>query len=140
MVASPPTSPNRRVRRLRVASASHDDALRVTTSLADALHTASIPFADRGKLVVIRRLDLGRISPHANSISLSLRLESALREIQAVSFDFPGAENAPAVAFPDRFSGLIALARCLANGATTEQWFWEAIVPGWRTAKIEPER
>jgi hypothetical protein len=135
MLAPPPVSASRRVRQLQISASSPDDGRRVATAVADALHTASMPFAERGRLVVIRRLDLGRVSARANSVSLSLRLESALQEIlwEAISFDASGADRASVVTFPDRASALAVLARRLATGLPVDDWFWESIVPGWRS-------
>lgn len=124
---------SRRVRRLHLRADADDDAARAATLLTDALHTASLP-SDHGRLVVIQRLALGRISTHASPAALALHIERVTREAlsAAVVYDLPAASRANAVVFPDRSEAIVALAALHARNEPTDQWFWTAIVPAWQ--------
>jgi hypothetical protein len=137
---SPP--PARHVRRLHVRAAVEDDARHAATLLTDALSTASLPAADQGRLIVIQRLALGRISTRVSPASLALHIELATRDaiLQAVTYDRAAAGAANAVVFPDRSEAIIALARLHALGFAADEWFWPSIVGGWRTGLSRRER
>ncbi|MGH7947319.1 MAG: hypothetical protein ACREH8_04615, partial [Opitutaceae bacterium] len=130
----------RRVRRLRLRSTDADTVRHASTTLSDALHTASLPDADGGRLLVIRRLNLGRISANASSATLALLLERTTRAAadQAVHFDQPGAELADAISFPGRTEAVLGLARRVARRQSLRGWFWDQLLPGWSTAKTRP--
>lgn len=104
--------------------------------LEDALHTASLPGAMGGRVLIIRRLNVGRIDPNASSTTLALTLEARLRTLgtTAVYALHPSAENAAAVYFVDEAEPVIALARKLARGERPSAWFWPRVVPGWQPA------
>ena len=127
--------PSRRVRHLRVRGPREDEARHAAIVLADALHTASMPIAERGQMLLVRKLELGRISPRASAATLALLVERALRDLQmaAVPFDLPTAASANAVLFPGRAEAIARLARLHARGIEAHEWFWTAAVPGWRT-------
>lgn len=122
----------RRVLRARVRCARPDDARHAGVLLADALRTASVP--DRGRLIVFRRVDLGRLSPRGSATAWSRRLERELQALadRAVFFTEPAAAHAPTVWFPDDWQPAIELAVRLVRGAESAGWFWSAAVPGWR--------
>ena len=122
----------RRVLRARVRCARPDDARHAGVLLADALRTASLP--DRGRLIVFRRVDLGRLSPRSSATAWSRRLERELQALadRAVFFAEPAAARAPTVWFPDDWQPAIELAVRLVRGAESTGWFWSAAVPGWR--------
>jgi len=134
--------PSRRVRHLRIRSPAEDEARRASIVLADALHTASMPIAERGQMLLVRKLALGRISPRASSATLALLLERALRNVRmaAVAFDLPAAAGANAVVIPGRAEAIARLARLHARGIETHEWFWPAAVPGWGAALSRGER
>jgi hypothetical protein len=138
----PTTTPARRVRRLHLRAAVEDDARRASILLADALHTASWSVAEQGRLVVIRRLALGRISTRASPATLALLVERAVREAtaQVSPFDLSTATNANAVMFPGRFEALLHLARLSGRGERMEEWFWPAVVPGWQPGLPRADR
>lgn len=129
--SAPP--PARRVRRLHVRAAGTDEVTRATTLLSDALHTASLPFADQGRLVLIRRLHLGRISTHASASTIALQIEEAARAVMphALSWDARRAPEANAVFFASRGEALVALAVRHSRGQPTDEWFWSAVIPRW---------
>ena len=101
--------------------------------LEDALRTATLPFAESGRMVVIRRLPLGRLDSRAAGAALALRLERAVRDlaVSTVSFDSPAAAAAATVVFPDRATAVVGLARRFAGRQPVAEWFWPAALPGW---------
>jgi len=133
---------SRRIRRLHVRAEAEDDARHAATLLTDAFRTASLPLADHGRLIVIRRLALGRISVHVSPASLALHIERVAHEVvsQAVTYDLASARDANAVAFHDRSDAIITLARLHARGAAADEWFWGEIVRGWRAAVSRDDR
>jgi len=132
----------RRVRRMHLRASAEDDARHAATLLGDALQTAALPAADEGRLVVIRRLALGRISARVSPSSLALHIERVAQGVmsQAVTYDLPAADAANAVVFPDRSQAVITLAGLLAGGAPADEWFWPEVVHGWRAGASRGER
>jgi hypothetical protein len=132
----------RRVRRMHLRASAGDDARHAAVLLGDALQTASLPAADEGRLVVIRRLALGRISARVGPASLALHVERVAQAVmsEAVAFDLPAAAAANAVVFPDRSQAIITLAGQHAVGAPADEWFWPEAVPGWRSGASRGER
>ena len=125
----------RHVRRLHIRAAVEDDARHAVTLLTDALRTASLPIADHGRLIVIRRLPLGRIPPRISPATLALHVERVTQEIisAAAWYELPSATQANAVRFPDRGAAIVALARLHARRAPAADWFWSGVVAGWGT-------
>lgn len=115
--------------RLRCARPEHAAAARVL--LEDALRTASLP--DQGRLIVFRRVDLGRLSPRGSATAWSRRLELRLQQLAAgaVFFAEPAAAAAEAVWFPDAWQPAVELAVRVLRGPAPVAWFWSAAVPGW---------
>ncbi len=122
----------RRVLRARLRCAWPEDARHGGVLLADALRTASLP--DSGRLIVFRRVNLGRLSARSSATAWSRRLEKELQTLadRAVAFTEPAADRAPTVWFPDDWQPAIELAIRLVRGADATGWFWSAAVPGWR--------
>ena len=139
---APMHPPARHVRRLHVRAESAEDGRRAAVLIGDALHTASLPGADDGRLVVIRRLALGRIPRHASPGTAALLIESRVRETlsAAVWYDCPEAGRADIVLFPSRSDAVIQLARRHARGAPTDDWYWPRIVPEWGAHLSRPSR
>jgi hypothetical protein len=137
-----PAASERRIRRLHVRAAAADEASGASTLLADAFRTASLPIADAGRLIVIRRLALGRISMRVSSASLALHIERVTREAMsgAGSWDMATARDVNAVAFRGHSEAIVSLARFHARGAPADEWFWPSIVPQWRSCTGRAER
>jgi hypothetical protein len=119
---------------VRLAAPHPDLVRRGAVLLEDALHTASIPGGDGGRLVLVRRLDVGRIHPRAAPSTLALAIERRLREVElaAVHGEDSSAPAAAAVWFRDAAEACALLAVRLAAGADVDGWFWPSAVPGWR--------
>ncbi len=136
-VITAPTHPARRVRTLRLRAPTAEQARHVAVALADALHTATLPGADQGRLVLIRRLALERVDPRASSATLALEVERAARLAVAAAepADSPAAAQADAVIFGDRAEAVVLVARRVARRQRTDEWYWPAALPGWHAAQ-----
>ncbi|HEU0016488.1 MAG TPA: hypothetical protein VFQ45_22600 [Longimicrobium sp.] len=123
----------RRVRRVRLSAPREDLVRRGALLLEDALHTATVPGGGGGRLLLVRRLDVGRIRAGASPATLALEIERRLRQVEAsaVHGADPSAAAAPAVWFRDAAEAAAVLAVRLARGAGAEAWFWRPAVRGW---------
>ena len=117
------------VRHLRVAAASEPAARRFVTTLEDALRCATLPGDDR-RVVVVRRLALGRVAHDAGTQRLGLLIEQRLArgEIAWADIDEPPAPRADAVGFAGPLEARVHLARRLAQGAPCDAWYWPLAV------------
>jgi hypothetical protein len=124
----------RRVRTVRLAAPEEALVRRGAILLEDALHVASLPGTDGGRLLVIRSLQLGRINVLQPSMSAALTIEERVRALAgaAVHAEDPAANAAPAVYFRDEAEPFILLATRLARQASTDTWFWPLAIPAWR--------
>ena len=123
---------DRHIRTLRLTCAHPDDAQHGRVLLEDALRTAS--FGDEGQLVIVRRLDLGKLSPRSSATAWSRRVEETFRRSHPipVSFDHPTAAQADAVAFAHRYEPWLVLAERIAANRSCHEWYWRLAVPEWR--------
>ncbi len=131
----------RRVRRVRLC-APHAGFLRAAAlRLEDALRTASLPGTDTGRLVLVRRLEVGRIRPHSSPASLSAGIETQFGELfgRAVHAEHPSAERSLVVYFHDRLDAETCVALRLAAGRSTSAWFWPLAVPELRLVRGAPD-
>ena len=121
------------VRRLRVAAASEPAARRFVTALEDALRCATLPGDDR-RLVVVRRLALGRVAHDAGTQRLSLLIEQRLArgEIAWADAHEPPDAGADVVGFAGALQARVHLARRLAAAAPCDAWYWPLAVPEYR--------
>ncbi|HEX3407847.1 MAG TPA: hypothetical protein VHS81_11465, partial [Caulobacteraceae bacterium] len=122
------------VSRLHVRSPA-DRAARAQARVEDALRVA--PAAPE-RLLVVRRLALGRIAADARPERWHERAAGALAEqsARAVHAAHPGAANAGAVWFrsPDEARALLLLE--LAAGRHPSAWFWRLAVRDWDEAPL----
>ena len=121
------------VRRLRVAAASEPAARRFVTSLEDALRCATLPGDDR-RVVVVRRLALGRVAHDAGTQGLGLLIEQRIArgEIAWAGADEPPDARADAVGFAGALEARVHLARRLVRGAPCDAWYWPLAVAEYR--------
>jgi hypothetical protein len=115
-----------------------EDALnrRGAILIEDALRTASLPDGDGSRLLVVRRLPLGRIRASEPPSAIALRIEARCRELGALAVpaQLPEAAEAPAVVFEDDLEPYTALALRLARGEEVSAWFWPLAARGWTPA------
>lgn len=97
--------------------------------LEDALATAD--FGDCGRLVLVRRLQLQALPPHAGPVLMARALEAAWRALaaHALPHHHPQAAQAPAVFFASRFEARLAWLRRVTRGQAVDAWFWPAALP-----------
>ncbi|HRI13143.1 MAG TPA: hypothetical protein PLX89_09060 [Verrucomicrobiota bacterium] len=129
-----PPAVQRRVRHLSLRAATSEAATRAAVTIEDALRTASWPAADSGRLVLIRRLNLGRIPHGASSASVALHLERRCRDVSVELIADAAVDRrmAGAVVFAGRAEALALLAERVARGQSADEWFWPLAVPGWQ--------
>jgi hypothetical protein len=89
---------------------------------------------DETRLLLLRRLDLGRLSPRAHADAWTSRAAERLaeRRARAVHASQPGAEAADAVWFRSIEEARELLLLLLAAGRQPSAWFWRLAVPEWR--------
>jgi hypothetical protein len=133
--------PRRRVRRLALRAPTEALARRTAIALEDALHTASLPDGDGSRVVIIRRLALGRIRPDLSPVQLALAIEQRVWEAGSAAVYALDAEAARAsvVYFRDEAEPLVLLARRLARRQPAHEWFWRSAVRGWRQGASGPD-
>src|SRR5687768_3593625 len=113
---------HRRVRRLRLACTREDHARHGRILLEDALRTASL--GDENRLIIVRRLHLGRMPLRASATHWSTRIEETLRDadVSPVRFSVPGAAEAGAVYFEHRAEPWLVLAERTASRQPLTEW------------------
>lgn len=130
------TTPNRRVRHLRLRAGNQADVGRVLPVLEDALRCASLP--DTGsRLLLVRRLALGRIARDASAQALASVIEKRVAEVggQWVEGGTAAAAGAAYVSFAGALEARTRLALRLARGAPHTEWYWPLAVPELRAAE-----
>ena len=123
----------RRIRTLALSAPEEGWIGRGAFLVEDALRTASLPWADAGRLLLVRAVDLGVIPADAAPATVALQLEHRLRELTptAVHAAHPTAPRAAAVWFQDAAEACARLAVLLARGEEPTAWFWPLAVPTW---------
>jgi hypothetical protein len=123
----------RQIRTLRLSAPGREQVARTTIALEDALRTASLPRLPRGAILLVRRLDLGRLPADASPQWLSRHIETRLQALQLTPVhprhEAPAA--ARAVWFADRSEALAALLATSLHDAP-RAWYWAGVLPGWR--------
>lgn len=122
------------VSRLRVRGPP-DAARRATARTEQALRLAA---RDGERLLVLRRLPLGRLPVIGGAALWDARAAAALRDAEARALHAlaPGAALADAVWFASVAEARWLLLRELAAGRRAEAWFWRLAVPDWCGASL----
>jgi hypothetical protein len=124
-------APDRTVRHLRLRAQDEADVRRTARQLEDALRCASLPDAG-GRLLLVRRLDLGRLRADITPHELALLLERRVQEcgytwVHGAALDAP---QANAVWFRDAGEALLTLALQVLHGMpNAAAWFWRHVLP-----------
>jgi hypothetical protein len=130
------TAPDRRIRHLRLRAGSQADVGRVLPMLEDALRCASLP--DTGsRLLLVRRLALGRIARDANAQALAQVIEQRVAAVggQWVEGGSAAAAGAAYVSFAGALEARMRLALRLLRGEPHAEWYWPLAVPELRAAE-----
>jgi hypothetical protein len=123
------------VRHLRLRADSEAAVRRAVLKLEDALRCASLPDTDR-RVLLVRRLNLGRIDAGLSSQSLSLQLEQHVAAVGGawVHGVDPSAARADFVLFRDTLEARYELALRLAQAVPCGAWYWPLAVPEFKPA------
>jgi hypothetical protein len=116
--------------RLRLRSPS-GWAARTQSRVEEALRLAA---PDDERLIVLRRLDLGRLPVNATGHAFTARTADRMAALaaRAVHAATPGAADCPAVWFRSAAEARLLLLAELAAGRAPFAWFWRLAVPDWR--------
>jgi len=119
----------RTVRHLRLRTPGEATARRLVTTLEDALRCASLG-DDGGRLVLVRRLALGRVADGITSQALSRLIEERLAQaaLHWVDGEADEAPSSDCVAFTGRLHARTALALRLLRGQVVAAWYWPRAV------------
>ncbi len=131
-----PHDDDRRIDTLRLAVPDRGVTGRATLLVEDALRTASLPPAN-GRVVLIRKVDLGSIDLRRSSTALADRLREQVLAAwsAAVRGDRPGTEHAASAWFPSVEAAHAALLLRLLRHEEVPAWPWRAAVPlAWPSA------
>src|SRR5436190_12575262 len=109
-------------------------AARARARVEDALRIAT----PDDRLLVVRRLDLGRMTVHASTMDWVARASARVAEqrARAVHAATPGAASADAVWFRSEEEAWALLLLELASGRLPSAWFWRLAVRGWDGAAL----
>jgi hypothetical protein len=120
--------------RLRLRSPS-GWAARTQSRVEEALRLAA---PDDERLIVLRRLDLGRLPVTAAGQAFTARTADRMAALaaRAVHAATPGAADRPAVWFRSAAEARLLLLAELAAGRTPFAWFWRLAVPDWRDSTL----
>lgn len=124
---------DRTVRHLRLRAPDAQAATHAAHRLEDALRCASLP--DTGeRVLLVRRLHLGRLPAGLSSQSLSLLIEQRVAAIggEWVPGDEPRAARSDTAFFASRLQAAQAALRRRATGLPLEGWHWALALPGVR--------
>lgn len=123
----------RQIKTLRLHATQPSLLQRGAILVEDALRTASLPGADGSRVLIVRRMSLGKISAGSAPSSVAMLMEQRFRQVgaSAVHGDDPQAESAGAVYFRDEVEPYVALALRTALGKDTSAWFWRLAVRHW---------
>lgn len=124
---------DRTVRHLRLRAPDAQAATHAAHRLEDALRCASLP--DTGeRVLLVRRLHLGRLPAGLSSQSLALLIEQRVAAIggEWVPGDEPRAAQSDTVFFASRLQAAQAALRRRAMGLPLDGWHWSLALPGVR--------
>ncbi|MBL8350560.1 MAG: hypothetical protein JNL87_09615 [Burkholderiaceae bacterium] len=120
----------RTVRHLHLTATSRAQVRSLLPRLEDALRCASLP-DDGARLLVLRRLALGRLRHDIDSSALARLIERRVAEAEGfwVDAEAPAAAAADGVVFASALDARIALSLRLLRGQPAPEWYWPLAVP-----------
>jgi hypothetical protein len=121
------------VRRLRLRGPTEALIQRAIPLVEDAIRTAALP-GDGGRIVLVRRMAIGRIDSYSTSQSVGVDIGRAWEQMAAACVHGACGDltSAPAVWFRDALEAHAALALRVLAEATANAWYWRIAVPAWR--------
>ena len=131
----------RSTRKLKIRT--HDPGVlhRVTSTLEDALGTASLPGIPPNGMAFIKKLHLNLSMPSVTSGTLAHKIDNLVRNLTLARPDVTSGEqsDATAVWFSDELEPYRFLIAMLAQGVRPQAWYWTAAVKVW-TPDLTPEQ
>lgn len=123
---------DRTIQHLHLRAPSAQAAVRAVHRLEDALRCASLPDAGE-RVLLVRRLHLGRLPEGLSSQSLSLLIEKRVAAVGGEwvhGGDQARAAHRDSVFFTSRLQAAQAALRRRANGQSLDGWYWPLALPG----------
>ena len=124
------------VRRVRLAADSEETLRHMLPRLEDALRCESLP-DDAGRVLVVRKLALGRIPHDCSAQQLSRLIEHRVADLGAEWHDGDSADAKAAdfVRFRSALDARVALMRRLVRGQSCSAWYWPLAVKEFRSGE-----
>ena len=122
---------DRTVQHLHLRAPSAQAAVHAVHRLEDALRCASLPDAGE-RVLLVRRLHLGRLPESLSSQSLSLLIEQRVAAVggEWVHGDEERAARSESVFFANRLQAAQAALRWRSQGGELNAWYWPLALPG----------
>jgi hypothetical protein len=129
------------VHRLKLRASNIDEFQHGAIVVEDALRTASLPGLPPNGLLLIRRLNLGKLAANSTSISVAHRIASRLQTLNVSVVRQHSAEQprAGVVWFADDVEPHAILANLLVRNIQPQSWYWPRAVKGW-SAHMTPHQ
>ena len=121
----------RRVHTVHLTAPSETLLRRGSVLLEDAMHTASLPVADSGRLWLVRSINVGTINPKNSAASIALTLEAQFRHLKmnAVHGSDRTSDLASVVYFHDLVDAYCCFVLRLMEPVPMQEWFWRSALP-----------
>ena len=121
----------RRVHTVHLNAPSETLLRRGSVLLEDAMHTASLPVAESGRLWLVRSINLGNINPKNSAASIALTLEDQFRHLKmsAVHGSNSASDLATVVYFHDLVDAYCCFVLRLMEPVPIQEWFWRSALP-----------
>ncbi len=121
----------RRIRSLKLRVRDGSQQAHARHLLEEAFRTASLPGLPPNAMVLIRRLDLGKIRPELSSVQLADTISEAVRSLaaQAICIDQHPATDANVVWFSDPLLPYQLVLQGLLDGLEMDAWYWHSLFP-----------
>ena len=125
---------SRRVHTVHLTAPSDTLLRRGEVLLEDAMHTASLPETDGGRLWLVRSLNVGKISSKDSAAKLAISIEEQFRHVRlsALHGSDPTAAIANIVYFNDISDAYCCFALRLTQPTPIHEWFWQSVLPNWQ--------
>lgn len=124
----------RRVKKLRLSSNSESTLSCDLMALQDAFNIASLNGVPPNGLLLIRRLELDRLSPRASAHSISDIIDKKVRNLcyQAVCVDEQDAMHANIVWFSDALNAATRFLDMVVRRTPVNAWYWRVLFRGYK--------
>lgn len=132
----------RKVKRLAIKADRLDDVQKASVLIEDALRTASFPGLPKNGLILIRRLELGKLTMSNNPSLFSQRIDQRFLALQpqAITIGHEEQPGSEIVWFADDIEPYILLANLLVQDRMPVSWYWPLAVSEWNQAEqVQPD-